>query len=241
MRILISAAAAAGALLAATPALAQDGPTKDEPAAGSIYVAGFLGDRFGREQTLQGATPAGLPRVIETDAKDGLTGGLVLGAVAATGEWGRARVEAEFSASRNTLKRLDLNGQQRTLLEGSRSVTTEMVNILYDTPRIAERLRFTLGAGVGHGAIDYDTRYLVAAAGPEINIPTSVSGKIALQGIAGASVALGGGLELTTDVRYSRIARHQVERFNATAGTLDSVLSTRYSNLVATAGFRFFF
>jgi opacity protein-like surface antigen len=241
VRNFFSTLAAVGALLVTVPAFAQERQTADEPHAGSIYVGGFLGDRFGREQTLSGATPAGLPRVIETDAKDGLTGGVVIGAVAATGDWGRARVEAEFSASRNTLKRLDLNGQQRTLLEGRRSVTTEMVNLIYDTPRIAERLRFSLGAGIGHGAIDYDTRYLVTADGPAINIPTSVSGKIALQGIAGASIALGGGLELVGDVRYSRIGRHQVERFNATAGTLDSVLSTRYSNVVATGGFRFFF
>lgn len=230
------------AMILSTPAVAQERPaSEDERGAGSLYLGGFLGDRFGREQTLSGANVAGQPRVIETSSKDGLTGGLVIGAVAATGAWGRARVEAEFAASRNKLDTLSLNGQQRTLLEGRRTVTTQMVNLIYDTPRIAERLRLSLGGGVGHAAIDYDTRYLVAATGPEINIPTSVSGNIAWQGIAGASIALGGGLELTTDVRYSRVSRHQVERFNATAGTLDSVLSGRYSNVVATGGFRYFF
>ena len=240
MHYLNFAIVTASVLLIATPALAQDRSTT-EPTAGSLYLGGFLGDQFGRKQTLSGANPAGQPRAIETSAKDGLTGGLVIGAVAATGPWGRARVEVELAASRNKLNTLSLNGQRRALLEGNRTATTQIVNFIYDTQRIAERIRFSLGGGVGHGSIDYDTRYLVTANGPQINIPTSVSGKVAFQGIAGGSVVLGKALELTSDVRYSRVARHQVERFNATAGTLDSVLSTRYSNLVATAGFRYFF
>jgi opacity protein-like surface antigen len=242
MRSLMCNVLVSCAAIMSTPAIAQERfGSEGERGAGSIYLGGFLGDRFGREQTLSGANVAGQPRVIDTSAKDGLTGGLVIGAVAAAGSWGRARVEAEFAASRNNLDALSLNGQQRALLEGRRSASTQMVNIIYDTPQIAGRLRLSVGGGVGHGAVDYDTRYLVAAAGPEINIPTSVSGNVAWQGIAGASFALGGGLELTTDVRYSRVGRHQVERFNATAGTLDSVLSTRYNNLAATAGFRYFF
>jgi opacity protein-like surface antigen len=231
--------AASASLTAATSVRAED--AAGHKSSGSIYLGGFVGDRFGRHQTISGANPAGQPRVIETTAKDGLLGGASIGAVVADGGWGRARVEAELTSSRVNLANLSLNSQRRELLQGRRSVATQMVNIVYDTPRIADRVRLSLGGGVGHGAIDYDTRYLVAATGPEINIPTSVSGKIAFQGIAGASIAISRGIELTTDVRYTRIGQHEVERFNATAGTLDSVLSTRYSSVVGTAGFRFFF
>ncbi len=237
MRNTTAIAIGLGAILLAAPAFAQDeGTTPDK----RFYVGGFIGDRFGSKQTFRGANIAGEPRVIETPTKDHVTGGLLVGAIAGQGNWGRARVEGEITASQNSVKRLILNDVRRDLLEGRKSITTEMVNVIYDTPKLANLVRLSVGGGVGNGSIDYDIRYNVSAAGPAINIPTSVSGHLAWQGIAGASVSLGRRVELTTDVRYLRITGHQIERFNATAGTLDSVLSTRYHSIAATAGFRFY-
>jgi len=228
----------AGAL-AGAPAFAQDEQTAPE-ANKHFYAGAFLGDRFGSDQTFSGANITGQPRVIETPTKDHVTGGVMIGAVAAQGDWGRMRVEGELSASQNSIKRLVLNDVRRDLLEGRKSITSEMVNVIYDTPKIANLVRLSAGGGVGNASVDYDIRYNVSATGPAINIPTSVSGHLAWQAIGGASVALGRRLELTTDVRYLRVTEHQVERFNATAGTLDSVLGTRYHSLAATAGFRFY-
>lgn len=229
-----------GTMLLATPAFAQDEQGSNPDQDKRFYVGGFIGDRFGSDQTFRGANLAGEPRVIETPTKGDVTGGIVIGAIAAQGEWGRARVEGEFSASRNSVERLILNGVRRELTEGRKSITTEMVNLVYDTPKIANLVRFSVGGGIGNASIDYDIRYNVSAAGPAINIPTSVSGHIAYQAIGGASISLGRRVELTTDVRYLRVSSHEIERFNATAGTLDSVLGARYHSLAATAGFRFY-
>lgn len=228
--------ASAGGL--STMANAQAGESSD--GGRTFYVGGIVGDRLGRDQTFRGANLANQPRVIEARLKDGVLGGLVLGAVAANEDWGRLRVETELSANRNSLKRLALNGTGRELLEGRRSITSELVNVVYDTPKLANLIRLSVGGGIGAAAVDYDIRYNVGPTGPAINIPTSVSGHLAWQAIGGASVAIGPRVELTSDVRYFRLTGHQVERFNATAGTLDSVLRTRHSSIAATAGFRFF-
>ena len=116
-----------------------------------------------------------------------------------------------------------------------------MLNIAYDTPRIFDRVRLTAGAGFGLAAIDYDIQYNVAAAGPAISISTNQSGRLAYQLIGGASVELTDGLELTGDVRYFEVGSHQVERFNLTTGTLDSVLGTKYRSTRVTAGIRYAF
>lgn len=237
-RLALFPLALAGALLA-QPAFAQSSTSGDEDH-GRFYIGGFVGARFGDDQTFRGATVAGDPRKIETTSDADVMGGVVLGAVAAQGDWGRARVEGELGASRNSLKRLKLNGTGRELLEGRTSITTTMVNLIYDTPKVGNLVRFSAGGGVGMAGVDYDIRYKVAAAGPAITIPTSASGHLAFQAIGGASIALGKRVELTADVRYLHVTGHQVERFNATAGTLDSVLQTRSHNLAATAGFRFF-
>ncbi|WP_420137552.1 outer membrane beta-barrel protein [Sphingomonas sp.] len=206
---------------------------------GRFYVGGFVGDRFGSGQTFRGANLAGDPRVIRTPTKDAVTGGITLGAIVGEGHWGRLRVEGELAASRNKLNRLVLNNVERQLLEGRKSVTTQMVNLAYDTPKIANLVRFSVGGGIGNGNIDYDIRYNVTATGPTINIPTSASGHLAYQAIAGVTVSVVPHLELVADARYLRIGAHDVERFNQSAGTLDSVLDTHFHSTAATVGFRY--
>ena len=231
MRYVTFALAAALSAATASAAHADDG---------HFYVGGFVGDRFGNNEHFRGANLAGDPRVIQTPTKDGIFGGVTLGAVVARGKWGRARVEGEISASRNTVNRLILNDVQRQLLEGRKSTTTEMVNVVYDTPKLANLVRFSIGGGIGAAGIDYDVRYNVSAAGPTINIPTSVAGQIGYQAIGGMTVDVAPHLELTADVRYLTIAHHQIERFNQSMGTLDSVLNARYHSTAASIGFRYF-
>lgn len=220
------------AIWSPSPSLAQEN---------NLYGGVFVGDRLGKDQTFTGANVAGTPRVIETPTKDGVIGGAVLGAVVADASWGRVRGEAEFTSGKNDIDDLSLNGTPRELLTGRKSVTTMMLNAAYDTPRIWDRVRFTVGGGAGTAAIDYDIEYNVAAAGPRIQIPTNASGKLALQVIGGVSIELVRNLELTADARYLHVNTHKVERFNLTAGTLDSVLRAKYNNASITTGFRFLF
>ncbi|MFD1951503.1 outer membrane protein [Sphingomonas arantia] len=215
-----------------TPALARDP---------SLYGGLFIGDRLGKDQTFAGANAAGAARVIETPTKDGLLGGALLGAIVADAPWGRLRTEVELTNSKSNLKSLSLNGVRRELLNGRKSVSTTMLNAAYDTPKIWDRVRLTVGGGAGTAAIDYDVEYNVAATGPRIQIPTNATGKLALQAIGGLSVEVVRNFELTADVRYLHVNSHNVERFNLTAGTLDSVLKTKYNNASVTTGFRFLF
>jgi len=228
---LLSIALCATACACATSALAQDD---------RFYVGGFAGGHFGEEQSFSGANLAGAPRQIDAPQDDGAVAGLVLGMVATEGGWGRLRVEAEFAHRQSDVERLSLNGVQRELLQGESSVSTQLVNLLYDTPQW-RKLRGTLGAGIGAASYDYDIRYNVAAAGPTINIPTSVSGKLAYQAIIGVQYALTPTWELSADYRYLWGDDHQIERFNQTAGTLDSVLDATYESSAFTVGARYRF
>ena len=218
--------------MAVSPAHAEDG---------KIYGAIFVGDRFGEDQTFSGETLSGQPRVIESPTKDGVIGGAVLGAIVKEARWGRIRAEAEIAASKNSVSRLILNGQERELLQGRKSVTTVMANLVYDTPKVLDRVRFSVGGGFGAASIDYNIQYNVAAAGPTILIPTNQSGRFALQAIGGVSVDVTERFALTADVRYLHVDTHQVERFNQTAGTLDSTLKAKYHSTAVTAGVRYFF
>jgi opacity protein-like surface antigen len=214
------------------PAQAEDG---------QLYGAIFVGDRLGSDQTFSGANLAGAPRVIESPTKDGVIGGAVLGVIAKEGSWGRLRAEGEIAASKNSVKRLILNDVERELLEGRKSATTVMANLVYDTPKLLDRVRFSVGGGFGVAAIDYNIRYNVSAAGPAILIPTNVSGRLGIQAIGGVSVDLTPRFALTADVRYLHVDAHQVERFNQTAGTLDSTLRAKYDSTSVTTGVRYFF
>ncbi len=71
----------------------------------------------------------------------------MLGAVVADASWGRLRAEAEFTSGKNDIQNLSLTGTRRERLIGRKPVTTMMLNAAYDTPKIWDRVRFTVGAG----------------------------------------------------------------------------------------------
>lgn len=223
--------AALAATLGAGAAHAADTP---------FYAGGFAGASFDDQHLFKGATPTGAARRIETPVKDGAYAGLTLGAVVVDADWGRVRVEGELASRQNKVEKLVLNDVQRQLIEGAKTATTTMINVAYDTPKVFDRVRFSVGAGVGHASLDYDVRYMVTANGPFIAIPTSV-GVVGYQAMAGAQYDLTDRIELTTDVRYFEAGDHQVERFNHTTGALDSVLDADYSAVSVTAGARFRF
>lgn len=231
MKVFFGAAAMAAAVLASTGARADDG---------RFYVSGFLGDNIGVTQKLNGQTAGGLVRNIEAPVQDDISGGVALGIVAKQGDWGRVRLEGEFTARDNNLDKLVLNGVRRQLLGGDTSVTAEMVNFAYDTPKYWNLVRFSVGGGVGIASVDYNINYLVTAAGPQIAIPSSIT-TLGYQAIAGASLEVADGIELITDARYFGVADQKAERFNASAGTLDSVLTAKYASATVNVGLRYHF
>jgi opacity protein-like surface antigen len=225
-----AAVAACGAL---APFAAQAGESP-------LYVGVAAGLAADGDHLFEGANLAGAPRRIETPVKDGSLAAITLGVVAKESDWGRVRVEAEIGRRYNKVDRLVLNSVERQLLEGRKEVTSALVNVAYDTPLYWDRVRFTLAAGAGLANVDYDVRYLVAASGPAIAIPTGVS-TLAFQSLVGVQYALNENIELTADLRHLKLDDHQVERFNHTAGTLDSVLDADYSTTGYAVGVRYRF
>lgn len=182
-----------------------------------------------------------MPRRIITDMETGSAIAIAVGYATKDDNWGRVRAELEFSKQKADLRALSLNGVDRALIgEPDKSVETGMVNVFYDTPAILGPVRAEFGAGIGRSKMDYNIRYNVTANGPAIEIPTNPS-QGAYQLMAGLSGRVSGGLELFTQFRYLKINDHQVERFNRTAGTLDSTLDAEFSSQTFLVGARYVF
>lgn len=233
----ISAAVLVTLAGASSPALAQD----ESAATGGVYASGSAGIVKSDDQLINGANAAGAPRRIITDMDKGSNFALAIGYATKDANWGRIRGELEFASQKAELKALSLNGVNRALIgEPDKSVKTGMVNVFYDTPAFLGPVRAEFGAGLGKSNIDYNVRYNVAAAGPAIEIPTNAS-QGAYQLLAGLSGRVTGGLELFTQFRYLKVKDHKVERYNRTAGTLDSVLDAEYSSKSFNVGVRYVF
>ena len=219
-----------------SPALAQD-----ESTSGGIYVSGSAGIVKSDDQLINGANAAGMPRRIITDLDKGSAFAVALGYATKDASWGRVRGELEFSRQKADLDALSLNGVNRALIgEPDKSVKTGMLNVFYDTPAFIGPVRAEFGAGYGRSKIDYNVRYNVTATGPAIEIPTNPS-QGAYQLMAGFSGRISGGLELFTQFRYLKLKDHRVERFNRTAGTLDSTLDAEFSSKSFNFGVRYVF
>ena len=234
--IMVTAAAVGSLAAIASPAMAQD-----ENTSGGVYISGSVGIVQSDDQLINGATALGAPRRIVTDMDKTATVAIALGYATKDASWGRVRGELEFSKHKADLKALSLNGINRALIgEPDKTVKTGMVNVFYDTPTIVGPIRAEFGAGIGKSKIDYNIRYNVSATGPAIEIPTNPS-QGAYQLMAGLSARVTGGLELFTQFRYLKIKDHKVERYNRTAGTLDSTLDAEYSSKSFSLGVRYVF
>lgn len=232
-RTVFAATAIAALAVTANPAFAQD-----ESTTGGVYVSGSVGVVVADDQLINGANAAGAPRRIITDMDKGTNYALALGYATKDANWGRVRLELEFAGQQADLRALSLNGVDRALIgEPDKSVKSGMVNIFYDTPAILGPIRAEFGAGIGRSKINYNIRYNVSATGPAIEIPSDPS-QGAFQLMAGLSGRVSGGLELFTQFRFLQINDHKVERYNRTAGTLDSILDAEYSAKSVNIGLR---
>ena len=229
------------AALCALALLASPASAEDEDSSGGVYVSASAGVVVSDDQLINGFTAAGAPRRIITDMDKGSAFALALGYATNEADWGRVRAELEFANQKAELKALSLNAVDRALIgEPDKSVKTGMFNIYYDTPAFVGPVRAEFGAGIGKSKMDYNIRYNVTATGPAIEILTDPS-QSAYQLMAGLSGRVSGGLEMFTQFRYLKVKDHKVERFNTTAGALDSVLDAEYSSKSFSVGLRYVF
>ena len=245
LALLLAGVAIAGA---AGPAAAQT----------AVYVTAFGGSDSPGRETLDGANSSGAARHIEATLDDGSIFGAALGVTSPDYSFGRFRAEVEVSSRKSDLQGIELNGVARTIRDdGNVSVSTGMVQALYDTPLYWDRVRFHVGAGYGFAAVDHNLGYLVANAAAIgsspgnflINIPNAETTS-AYQVMAGAEFVLTPTWSLTADVRSLRVGDLQAQRFiensiingtPTTTGTLDSVLSADYSSTSYTVGLKYAF
>lgn len=235
-KIMGGSPAALAVMLFASPALAQEAKET-----GGFYASGAVGAVFAYDQLINGSNAAGAPRRIITYMKRGTTFALAAGYATKDANWGRVRGELEFARQTADLEALSLNGVDRAIgSETGKRIDTGMVNVFYDTPAFIGPVRLEIGGGLGRSRIVYDLRYNVTATGPAIEIPTNTT-QGAYQLTAGLSARVSGGLELFSQFRYMKVNGHKVERFNRTAGTLDSTLDAEYDSKSVTAGLRYVF
>lgn len=210
-----------------------------------FYVSVHAGQDTQDDETISGANAANLPRELDLSFDDGRVYAAAIGIKAMEGDWGRVRFDAELSQREADLDTLFLNGVQQTVRQGSHVlITAAMLNAYYDTPVYFDRVRFYAGAGVGIADIDHQVRYrITGGANPSnvnIAIPTSEP-TWAYQLVGGAEFILSPNWSLLTDVRMVEFGDVQVQRFNFTAGTLDSVLDADKSTVSLMAGLRYSF
>lgn len=210
-----------------------------------FYVSLHAGQDRQDDEKIRGANAAGLPRNNDLTFSDGRVYAAALGINAFEGDWGRVRFDAELSQREADVETIALNNVQQTIRQGSHVLmTAAMLNAYYDTPLYLDRVRFFAGAGVGIASIDHQVRYqITGGANPsnaQIAIP-SAEPTWSWQLVGGAEYALTQNWSLLADVRWAEFGDTQIQRFNLTAGALDSVNDAEKSSVSITAGLRYAF
>jgi opacity protein-like surface antigen len=234
----LPAIAAAATILLAGSAHAQTPENR-------FYVSLHAGQDRQDDQAIRGFNVANLPRNNDLTFDDGRVYAAALGINAFEGDWGRVRFDAELSQREADLDTIFLNNVEQTARQGSHvRMTAAMLNAYYDTPVYFDHVRFFAGAGVGIANIDHQVRYqITGGANPSnanIAIPTAEP-TWAYQLVGGAEYALTKDWSLLADVRFVEFGDVQIQRFNLTAGLLDSVNDTNKSSVSLTAGLRYAF
>jgi opacity protein-like surface antigen len=238
-------AAAATIMLAGSPPAGAQTPENNQ-AENRFYASIHAGQDVQDDEAIRGFTVANLPRNNDLTFTDGRVYAVALGVNAFEGDWGRVRFDAELSQREADVETIFLNNVQQTIRQGSHVLmTAAMLNGYYDTPVYYDHLRFYAGGGVGIATIDHQVRYQVtggaAPSNANIAIPTSEPAW-AYQLVGGGEYILTPNWSLLADVRFVTFGGHQIQRFNLTAGALDSVNDVAdKSSVSVTAGLRFSF
>jgi opacity protein-like surface antigen len=236
---LTALAAATTIVTALSPATEAQTPER------RFYVSVHAGQDRQEDEGIRGANVANLPRNNDLTFSDGRVYIAALGINAMERDWGRIRFDAELSQREADVDTLALNGVQQTVRQGSHVLmTAAMLNAYYDTPTYFDHLRFYAGVGVGIANIDHQVRYRITGgvnpSNANIAIP-SAEPTYSYQLIGGAEYILTPSWSLLADVRRVEFGDTQIQRFNLTAGALDSVNDAPKSSTSITAGLRYSF
>jgi opacity protein-like surface antigen len=238
MRLPILPAVAAIALGSAASASAQAPEQR-------FYVSIHAGQDRQEDEAIRGATVTNLPRNNDLTFDDGRVYAVTLGINAVEADWGRVRFDAELSQREADVDTIFLNNVQQTIRQGSHVLmTAAMLNAYYDTPVYFDHIRLYAGAGIGIANIDHQVRYRVTGGATPSNaniaIPTSEP-TVSYQVVGGGEYILTPNWSLLADVRFVEFGDTQIQRFNLTAGTLDSVNDADKSSISIMTGLRYSF
>ncbi|CAN0131874.1 unnamed protein product [Phaeothamnion confervicola] len=239
MRLSILSTVAAIALGSAASASAQAPEHR-------FYASVHAGQDVQDDESIRGFNVANLPRNNDLTFEDGRAYAVALGVNAFEGDWGRVRFDAELSHREADVDTIFLNNVQQTIRQGSHVLmTAAMLNAYYDTPVYFDHVRFYAGAGVGIANVDHQVRYRItggtAPSLANIAIPTSEP-TWSYQLAGGGEYILTPNWSLLADVRFVEFGNHQIQRFNLTAGALDSVNDVSDKSSVSVmAGLRYSF
>jgi opacity protein-like surface antigen len=234
------------ALCAATFLVAGLDPASAQTPDRRFYVSLHAGQDVQEDEAIRGANVAGLPRNNDLTFNDGRVYAATLGVNAIEADWGRIRFDAELSHREADVDTVFLNNVQQTIRQGSHVLmTAAMLNAYYDTPVFFDHLRFYAGVGAGIANVDHQVRYQVTGgvnpSNANIAIPTAEP-TWSYQLVGGGEYILTPNWSLLADVRMVEFGSMQIQRFNLTAGALDSVNDVADKSSVSlTAGLRYAF
>jgi opacity protein-like surface antigen len=233
-------------IAAATILLAASDPAHAQTPEHRFYASLHAGQDVQDDEAIRGFNVANLPRNNDLTFADGRVFAAALGINAFEGDWGRVRFDAELSHRESDVDTIFLNNVQQTIRQGSHVLmTAAMLNAYYDTPVYFDHVRFYAGVGAGIANIDHQVRYRItggtAPSLANIAIPTAEPAW-SYQLVGGGEYILTPNWSLLADVRFVKFGNHQIERFNLTAGALDSVNDVAdKSSTSVTAGLRYSF
>jgi opacity protein-like surface antigen len=186
-----------------------------------FYVSLHAGQDAQDDEAIRGFNVANAPRNNDLTFDDGRVYAAALGINAFEGEWGRVRFDAELSHREADLDTIFLNNVEQTVRQGSHVLmTAAMLNAYYDTPVYFDHVRFYTA---------------------DIAIPTAEP-TWSYQLVGGGEYILTPNWSLLADVRFVEFGDLQIQRFNLTAGALDSVNDVqKKSSVSVTAGLRYAF
>ena len=233
-------------LVAATITLAGAIPANAQAPDQRFYVSIHVGQDLQDDESIRGFNAANLPRNNDLTFADGRVYAAALGVNAFKGDWGRIRFDAELSHREADVDTIFLNNVEQTIRQGSHVLmTAAMLNAYYDTPVYFDHVRFYAGVGAGIANVDHQVRYRItggtAPSNADIAIP-SAEPTWSYQLVGGGEYILTPNWSLLADVRFVEFGNHQIQRFNLTAGALDSVNDAAdKSSVSVTAGLRYAF
>jgi len=213
------------------------------PAAGQVYISGFGGVNFQRDQNSVRVVDSDLAGVVDVDFDPDFVAGGAIGYAFEETPFGRFRVEIEGS-----YRQADVDGGGTLTgpqaFGGDISAVAGLAMVYYDLSEVSEFVTPFIGAGVGVADIDSEITY--APLGGDPGLPTVAIGggtetKLAWQAVAGFSVNLVPGIDFVLDGRFFATRDPDFEREIIATDARTGSFESEFEGWNVTGGFRITF